>query len=280
VIFKVFVGYTDSRTVTEIDAIRNAENGSMYSSAVPSRLHARAGTLRVRVTLLEAWDGPKSDKVPECEVLAKEITVQCAPQYIPNSKNECTPAADRGSICSRAKPRVVVASNSTPIDVSQPLEVNSVIEAGLDESDRGTSSQYDFSLTATASTKTSPLSTGIALNRPGEHKLQVTSNGRDVCTMFNGSPFNVRCSDGEAEVEGRCVPRPNCNSASQLEIDGLRCVDPEATGAFVLDELRVDVFKPADGVDVPSARPYVLTMTPADRFSVSWNRAGDGETPG
>ena len=33
-----------------------------------------------------------------------------------------------------------------------------------------------------------------------------------------------------------------------------------------------------DGVDVPFAPPYVLTMTLADRFSVSWSRAGDGET--
>jgi hypothetical protein len=98
-----------------------------------------------------------------------------------------------------------------------------------------------------------------------------------VCTMFNGSPFNVRCSGSEAEVEGRCVQRPNCDSATQLEIDG-RCVVPQATGAFVLDELRVDAFKPADGVDVPSAPPYKLTMTPADRFSVSWSHAGDGET--
>jgi hypothetical protein len=96
--------------------------------------------------------------------------------------------------------------------------------------------------------------------------------------MFNGSPFNVRCSDGEDEAEGRCVPRLNCDSATQLEIDGLRCVVPHATGAFVLEELRVDVFKPAYGVDVPSARPYNLTMTPADRFSLLWNRAGDGET--
>jgi hypothetical protein len=95
--------------------------------------------------------------------------------------------------------------------------------------------------------------------------------------MFSGSPFSVRCGDSEAEVEGRCVQRPNCNSAAQLEIDG-RCVDPQATGAFVLDELRVDVFKPADGVNVPSAPPYKLTMTPADRFSISWSRVGDGET--
>ena len=46
----------------------------------------------------------------------------------------------------------------------------------------------------------------------------------------------------------------------------------------VEDELKVDVLKPADGVDVPSARPYVLAIASADRFSVSWNRAGDGET--
>jgi hypothetical protein len=133
--FRVFVSYADSEVPIEIDAIRNAENASRYTSTVPNRFHARAGTLRVSVTLLKGWDGQA--KVPECVVLAKEITVQCAPQYLIGSENECTPGADRGSICSRAKPRVLVGSNSTPIDVLQPLGVNSVIEAGLDESDRG-----------------------------------------------------------------------------------------------------------------------------------------------
>ncbi len=183
--FRVFVGYDDGEVPIEIDAIRNAENTPRYSSTVPNRLHGRAGTLRVRVTLLEGWDG--QTKVRECEVLAKEIAVQCAPLFVMGSKNECTPAADRGSICSRAKPRVLVGSNSMPIDLLQPLKVHSVIDAGLDEIDKWMSSQFNLSLTATASTKTSPLSTGIALHRPGEHKLQVTSDGMDVCTMFSGS---------------------------------------------------------------------------------------------
>jgi hypothetical protein len=270
--FRVLVGYADDERPIETDTIRNAENGSMYASTVPRRLHSRAGRLRVRVTLHEAWDGQAH--VPECEVLTKEVTVQCAAQYVPGAKNECTPAADRGSICSRAKPRVVMGLNSTPIDLTQPLEVNSVIEAGLDESDRGASSQYNLSLIATESTKTSLLSTGIALRRPGEHKLQVTSNGRDVCTMLSGNPFNVRCSDGEAEVEGRCIERPSCDTTTQLEIDG-RCVYPVATGAFTLDELRADILKPADGVDVPSARSYTLKVTPADRFNLLWRPVDD-----
>jgi hypothetical protein len=92
--------------------------------------------LRVNVTLHEAWEGQAA---PECEVLTKNITVQCAAQYVAGKRNECMPAVDKGSICSRAKPRVVMGSNSSRVDLTHPLrvEVNSVIEAGLDESDRG-----------------------------------------------------------------------------------------------------------------------------------------------
>jgi hypothetical protein len=124
------------------------------------------------------------------------------------------------------------------------------------------SSQYNVSLTATESTKTNPLITDISLRLPGEHKLQATSNGRDVCTMFNGNPFYVRCSADEHEVEGRCIKRPSCDHTVQLDIDG-RCVNPQASAAFALDELRVDVFKPADGVVVPPAGPYIISVSPA-----------------
>jgi hypothetical protein len=92
--------------------------------------------------------------------------------------------------------------------------------------------------------------------------------------MFNGNPFNVRCSADEDEVEGRCIKRPSCDNTVQLEIDG-RCVDPQAVAAFALDELKADVFKRADGVDVPPARPYIISVSPADRFNLLWTPVDD-----
>jgi hypothetical protein len=92
--------------------------------------------------------------------------------------------------------------------------------------------------------------------------------------MFNGNPFNVRCSADEDEVEGRCIKRPSCDTTAQLEIDG-HCVYPEAAGTFALDELRVDIVKPAAGVAVPSARPYTLKVSPADRFNLLWRPEDD-----
>jgi hypothetical protein len=88
--------------------------------------------------------------------------------------------------------------------------------------------------------------------------------------MFDGNPFNVRCGEAEAEVEGRCITRPSCDKNTQLEIDG-RCVTPKAPTAFALNELNVNIFKPAVGVAVPVARPYMVAVSPADRFNLVWH---------
>jgi hypothetical protein len=244
--FIVRVWYEGNATpaIDIVDVVRNAINGSMYSARVR---HSRAGKLHITVVVHDAWDASNRSRVPECQSLDKQIDVRCALQYKQDPlTDECVPFDDEGTICSRST--VVVGSTlyRAPLTALPSIEVRSRIEVQLDPKDQNVSNQYNISLTPTECSETSPLSSGVILNRPGKQKLQVSRGALDICTLV--SEVQVACRTGEAEIEGRCISRQSCDVNTQLEIDG-RCVDPEAAGTFALDELRVNVFKPANGVD-------------------------------